>query len=64
MSIRIIRKTGKVVDLYPLGYDNLLMLGWTFYFLENYNEAKVLFSKVILYSLKDASANEGLQLLK
>jgi tetratricopeptide (TPR) repeat protein len=54
----------KVVDLYPFGYDGLLMLGWTSYFLGNYNEAKVLFNKVKLYSPNDASANEGLQLLK
>lgn len=54
----------KVVDLYPFGYDGLLMLGWTSYFLGNYNEAKVLFNKVKLYSPNDASANEGLQLIK
>jgi tetratricopeptide (TPR) repeat protein len=54
----------KVVDLYPFGYDGLLMLGWTSYFLGNYNQAKVLFNKVKLYSPEDASANEGLKLIK
>ena len=54
----------KVVDLYPFGYDGLLMLGWTSYFLGNYNQAKVLFNKVKLYSPGDASANEGLELIK
>ncbi|WP_319482660.1 tetratricopeptide repeat protein [uncultured Draconibacterium sp.] len=54
----------KVVDLYPFGYDGLLMLGWTSYFLGNYNQAKVLFNKVKLYSPNDASANEGLMLIK
>jgi tetratricopeptide (TPR) repeat protein len=54
----------KVVDLYPFGYDGLLMLGWTSYFLGNYSQAKVLFNKVKLYSPNDASANEGLQLIK
>lgn len=54
----------KVVDLYPFGYDGLLMLGWTSYFQGNYNEAKVLFNKVKLYNPNDASANEGLQLMK
>ncbi|WP_320111339.1 tetratricopeptide repeat protein [Draconibacterium orientale] len=54
----------KVVDLYPFGYDGLLMLGWTSYFLGNYNQAKVLFNKVKLYSPNDASANEGLLLIK
>ena len=54
----------KVVDLYPFGYDGLLMLGWTSYFLGNYPQAKVLFNKVLLYSPGDASAKEGLQLIK
>ena len=54
----------KVVDLYPFGYDGLLMLGWTSYFLGNYNQAKVLFNKVNLYNPNDASANEGLKLMK
>jgi tetratricopeptide (TPR) repeat protein len=54
----------KVVDLYPFGYDGLLMLGWTSYFLGNYNQAKVLFNKVKLYNPNDASANEGLGLIK
>lgn len=54
----------KVVDLYPFGYDGLLMLGWTSYFLGNYNQAKVLFNKVNLYNPGDASAAEGLKLIK
>ena len=54
----------KVVDLYPFGYDGLLMLGWTSYFLGNYPQAKVLFNKVLLFSPGDASAKEGLQLIK
>ena len=54
----------KVVDLYPFGYDGLLMLGWTSYFLGNYPQAKVLFNKVLLYSPGDASAKEGMQLIK
>ena len=54
----------KVVDLYPFGYDGLLMLGWTSYFLGNNNEAKVLFNKVKLYNPNDESAAEGLLLVK
>ena len=54
----------KVVDLYPFGYDGLLMLAWTSYFTGNYNQAKVLFNKVKLYNPGDASANEGLQLMR
>lgn len=54
----------KVVDLYPFGYDGLLMLAWTSYFTGNYNQARILFNKVKLYNPGDASANEGLQLIK
>ncbi|MDP2889574.1 MAG: tetratricopeptide repeat protein [Bacteroidota bacterium] len=54
----------KVVDLYPFGYDGLLMLGWTSYFLGNSNQAKVLFNKVNLYNPGDKSAKEGLGLIK
>lgn len=54
----------KVVDLYPFDYDGLLMLAWTSYFTGNFNQAKVLFNKVKLYNPGDASANEGLQLIK
>jgi tetratricopeptide (TPR) repeat protein len=54
----------KVVDLYPFDYDGLLMLAWTSYFTGNFNQAKVLFHKVKLYNPGDASANEGLQLMK
>ncbi len=54
----------KVVDLYPFGYDGLLMLGWTSYFLGNTSQAKVLFNKVNLYNPGDQSANEGLSLIK
>ena len=32
----------KVVDFYPFGYDGLLMLGWTSYFLGKNNDAKIL----------------------
>lgn len=54
----------KVVDLYPFDYDGLLMLGWTSYFTGNYNQAKILFNKVKLNRPGDASANEGLQLMR
>lgn len=54
----------KVVDLYPFGYDGLHMLAWNSYFLGKHNDAKVLFNKVKLYNPTDASAIEGLKLLK
>lgn len=54
----------KLVDLYPFEYDGLLMLAWTSYFAGNHNHAKVLFNKVKLLNPGDASANEGLQLMR
>jgi tetratricopeptide (TPR) repeat protein len=54
----------KVVDLYPFDYDSLLMLAWTSYFTGNFTQAKVLFNKVMLYNPGDASANEGLKLMR
>ena len=54
----------KVVNLYPFGYDALLMLAWTNYQLGKLREAKVLFNKVLMYSPNDKSALEGLNLIK
>jgi tetratricopeptide (TPR) repeat protein len=53
----------KVVDLYPFGYNGLLMLAWTNLQQGKSREAKILFNKVILYSPGDKSAMEGLKLL-
>ncbi len=54
----------KVVNLYPFGYDGLVMLAWTEYQLGKYREAKILFYKVLLYNPDDASAKKGLSLIK
>ena len=54
----------KVVNIYPFDYDSLLMLAWTKYKLGNFLEAKALFQKVLLYSPDDASALEGLSLIR
>ncbi len=54
----------KVVNLYPFDYQSLLMLGWTNYRLGKPREAKILFNKALLYSPGDASAKEGLALVK
>jgi tetratricopeptide (TPR) repeat protein len=54
----------KVVNLYPFDYDALLMFAWTNYQLGKLREAKVLFNKVLLNTPGDASALEGLQLIK
>jgi tetratricopeptide (TPR) repeat protein len=58
------RQFQKVVDLYPFGYDGLLMMAWTNLQLGKSREARVLFNKVLLYSPGDASALEGFGLLK
>ncbi|MBC7412929.1 MAG: tetratricopeptide repeat protein [Bacteroidia bacterium] len=52
------------LNLYPFGYNNMLMSAWTNYFLGNKNDATVLFNKTLLYSPKDKSALEGLSLIK
>lgn len=54
----------KVVNLYPFGYDGLLMLAWTNFQQGKMREAKVLFNKVLMYSPMDKSALEGLSLIK
>jgi tetratricopeptide (TPR) repeat protein len=52
------------LNLYPFDYDSMLMCGWNCYFLGKYSEAKELFNRVLLYSPSDASAKEGLGLIK
>jgi len=54
----------KVVDLYPFGYDALIMLAWTDLQLGKFREAKILFNKVLLYNPDDESAKEGLNRIK
>lgn len=53
-----------VVNLYPFSYDGLLMFAWTNLKLGKTTEARALFNKVLLYAPGDASAKEGLELLK
>jgi tetratricopeptide (TPR) repeat protein len=52
------------LNLTPFGYNNMLMSAWTNYFLGNKNNASILFNKVLLFSPNDASALEGLGLIK
>jgi tetratricopeptide (TPR) repeat protein len=54
----------KVVNLYPFDYQSVLMLAWTNYRLGKVREARILFNKALLYYPDDASAREGLNLLK
>ena len=54
----------KVVNLYPLDYDSMVLYAWTEYRLGKLREAQVLFNKALLMRPKDASATEGLGLIK
>src|SRR5450759_411581 len=54
----------KVVNLYPFDYQSVVMLAWTNYKLGKTHDAKILFNKALLYSPDDASAKEGLSLIK
>lgn len=53
----------KVANLYPFDYDALSMLGWSYFKLNNFREAKVLFQKALLHTPGGTSAMEGLELL-
>jgi tetratricopeptide (TPR) repeat protein len=50
--------------LYPFDYDCSLMTGWNKLFLGKFDEAKILFKRVLLIYPGDASAIEGLGYMK
>jgi tetratricopeptide (TPR) repeat protein len=52
------------LSLYPFDYTIMLMSAWNNYFLGNKAVAKDLFNNVLLYRPTDASAMEGLALIK
>ncbi|MEI8007573.1 MAG: tetratricopeptide repeat protein [Bacteroidota bacterium] len=54
----------KVVNLYAFDYDSMVLYAWTEYRLGKLREAQVLFNKALLMRPKDASATEGLGLIK
>ena len=54
----------KVVNMWPFDYDGLVMLGWTYFRLNNVREARVLFQKALLHTPDGKSALEGLSLIK
>lgn len=54
----------KVISLHPFDYDTMLLLAWNKLALQKFREAKVLFNKVLMFSPDDASALEGLKLIK
>lgn len=53
-----------VVNLYPFDYDATIMYAWTNFKLGKLREAAVLFKKTLLIRPDDASATEGLELVK
>ncbi len=54
----------KVVNLFPFDHDALLMYAWTNFKVGKTREAEVLFHKVLMNTPDDASALEGLGLIK
>ena len=54
----------KVVNLYPFSYDGLILFAWCNYRLGKLKEARVLFNKTLLLSPGDASATEGMGMIK
>jgi len=54
----------RVVHLYPFDYDGNHMLGWSYLQMGKMREAKILLTKALLNRPDDASALEGLSLIK
>jgi len=54
----------KVINLFPFDHDSLLMLAWVKYQQGDYNQARLLFNKTLMAKPDDASAQEGLELVK
>jgi tetratricopeptide (TPR) repeat protein len=54
----------KVINLYPFDHNTLLMLGWVKLQQGNYSQAKLLFNKTLMSNPDDASAKQGLSLIK
>lgn len=54
----------KVVNLYPLDYDSVIMLGWTKLNMGKHAEAGILFNHALTIRPGDESATNGLKLIK
>lgn len=52
----------KVVNLYPLDYDSVIMLAWAKLYNNSHNDAKLLFQHALIIRPNDSSAQNGLQL--
>lgn len=53
-----------VVNMYPFDYDANLLLGWTYLSLGRTADAKIVFTKALLYKPGDTSATDGLSKCK
>jgi tetratricopeptide (TPR) repeat protein len=53
-----------IANMYPFDYDTTLLFAWTHFQLGQLAQAKILFNKVLLIKPGDASALEGLSLIK
>lgn len=53
----------KVVNLYPLDYDSVIMLAWSKLNSNNYADAKILFQQALIIRPGDLSALNGLELI-
>ncbi len=51
----------KVVNLYPLDYDSVIMLAWSKLFGNSHADAKLLFQHALIIRPNDSSATSGLQ---
>lgn len=54
----------KVINLYPFDYDTMILYAWSQFKMGNMREAKILFNKCLIIKPGDASAEEGLSLIK
>lgn len=54
----------KVVNLYPLDYDSIIMLAWCRLFLGKQLDARILFNQALFIRPNDSSALDGLKRLK
>lgn len=53
----------KVVNLYPLDYDSVIMLAWSKINNNSHTDAKLLFQQALIIRPNDASALNGLQII-
>jgi tetratricopeptide (TPR) repeat protein len=53
----------KIVNLYPLDYDSVIMLAWSKINNSNHADAKLLFQQALIIRPNDSSAQSGLQLI-